>query len=532
MTSNPLYLKQNIVLEPLINCWHAWSYLLAPATAAMYLTNSHLKIMQSFVSAPKVHMSALKSRKLMAGPFINYDESRVDEVKALIEAIIKEQAYMMALADAIKHLNQTLISDAKGYALDELYSKVPVPLQGFVELTYNLNNQPSMRFLEGLLYRSHYKNHQAQSLAMYPVKQDRRPFIFSTPRLPQSDNIHVNIPFNHLVIDKLAKMKYAPNDVAEIKEILAIEPRQEPLFSSFFTPSPPPQRPEPYQGDDIRVRYFGHACLLIQSADVSVLCDPLISYSYDAATERYTYADLPLVIDYVVITHHHHDHCVIETLLQLRHRVKTVIVPKNNSGNLADPSMKLVLQTIGFKDVREVDVMDDILIPGGHITGLPFLGEHGDLEIHSKMAYLVTIFGKSIMVSADSKACDSHIYKHVRESITSIHALFIGLQCDGAPLSWAYGALLPKSLGHKMDTSRQVDGANFEIANGMVEQLKPESVYVYAMGYEPWLSYMMMPDESGPNQEVRQLVAACQETGTTANVLSGRQELYFARAQT
>ena len=66
MSDEKFYLKQNVVLEPLVNQWHAWSYLIAPATAAMYILNSHLKIMQSFVSAPKVHISALKSPKMMA----------------------------------------------------------------------------------------------------------------------------------------------------------------------------------------------------------------------------------------------------------------------------------------------------------------------------------------------------------------------------------------------------------------------------------------------------------------------------------
>ena len=308
--------------------------------------------------------------------------------------------------------------------------------------------------------------------------------------------------FAHELIDQLARMKYIPSDITKIKKELNISPNQASLFSTFLTESPPPKLPKKYNGEDVRIRYFGHACLLIQSPTVNILCDPLISYSYKAATERYTYSDLPSQIDYILITHHHHDHFVIETLLQLRHRVKTVLVPKNNNGNLADPSMKLVLQSIGFKDVQEIDAMETVEINGGYIVGLPFLGEHGDLDIHSKMAYLINVLGKSVMVSADSKVCDPHIYKHVCENTDTIDALFIGLQCDGAPLSWAYGALLPKPLNRKMDNSRQVDGANFEIATRMVEQLKPRSVYVYAMGYEPWLSYMMVPDNSGPNHDV------------------------------
>ena len=45
-----------------------------------------------------------------------------------------------------------------------------------------------------------------------------------------------------------------------------------------------------------RVRYFGHACVLIETQDITILCDPLISYQHRAGIPRYTYADLPEVI--------------------------------------------------------------------------------------------------------------------------------------------------------------------------------------------------------------------------------------------
>lgn len=527
MSGEKFYLKQNVVLEPLVNQWHAWSYLVAPATAAMYIVNSHLKIMQSFVSAPKVHLSALKSPKMMAGPFVNHDESCVDDITNLLENVIKKQAYMLELAEAIKTLNQYLETEAIGFSLEEIYSKIPQALQGFVELNYDLNNHPSMRLIEGLLYKSIYGNDASQSFAMYTVEQDQRPFIFSTPRLKQADNLQFHIPFKHEIIDELAKMKYIPNDLEGIRDNLDIDSRDEALFLTLFTEEAPYKQPSHYDQDLVRVRYFGHACLLVESRDVSILCDPLISYHYESASDRYTYADLPKIIDYIVITHHHHDHCVIETLLQLRHRVRTVIVPKNNGGSLADPSMKLILQSIGFKDVREIDEMEQIDVTGGSITGLPFLGEHGDLNIRSKIAYLITLLGQSVMVSADSRICDPHVSKQIRNSVNRIDALFLGLQSDGAPLSWAYGSLLCKPLNRKMDNARQVGGANFDVASSMVKQLEPKSVYVYAMGYEPWLSYMMVPDYEGPIAESNKLIDECNSKGIFAERLFGYKEIFM-----
>ena len=49
-----VFLKPNLLFEPLFNQWYAWSYLISPDTAAMFVANLHLKIMQSFVNAPAV----------------------------------------------------------------------------------------------------------------------------------------------------------------------------------------------------------------------------------------------------------------------------------------------------------------------------------------------------------------------------------------------------------------------------------------------------------------------------------------------
>ena len=44
-----LYLRSNVVVEPLIHHWYAWSHLIPPATAARNATERHLRIMDSFI---------------------------------------------------------------------------------------------------------------------------------------------------------------------------------------------------------------------------------------------------------------------------------------------------------------------------------------------------------------------------------------------------------------------------------------------------------------------------------------------------
>src|ERR1700688_3810464 len=103
-----------------------------------------------------------------------------------------------------------------------------------------------------------------------------------------------------------------------------------------------PSAYQPYLGEGIRWRYFGHACILIEAAGVTILLDPVLSYTYEADISRYTYEDLPERIDFVLITHNHQDHVLFETLLQIRHKIGATIVPPGGSGALQDPSVKLL----------------------------------------------------------------------------------------------------------------------------------------------------------------------------------------------
>src|SRR5437879_7403614 len=119
-----------------------------------------------------------------------------------------------------------------------------------------------------------------------------------------------------------------------------------------------------------------------------MLLDPVLHYSYESDISRHTYLDLTDKIDYVLITHHHQDHVLFETLLQIRHKVKNIVVPRNGGGQLQDPSLKLLLEQCGFRNVIEATEMEDIKTGNVRITALPFLGEHADLDIRSKMAWL------------------------------------------------------------------------------------------------------------------------------------------------
>jgi L-ascorbate metabolism protein UlaG (beta-lactamase superfamily) len=178
--------------------------------------------------------------------------------------------------------------------------------------------------------------------------------------------------------------------------------------------------------------------------------------------------------------------------------------------------------------------MELIAIKNGEITALPFPGEHGDLNIRTKMAYLVNLAGHSILLAADSNNVEPKLYEHIHELFGGIDVLFIGMECDGAPMSWLYGPLLTSPLARKMDQTRRFDGSDFDRAMSMVNQLNPREVYVYAMGQEPWLTFLTSiryTEESRPITESNKLIKACLSKGIASERLYGSREIHLNGAR-
>jgi L-ascorbate metabolism protein UlaG (beta-lactamase superfamily) len=527
-----MYLRQNIQVEPLIDHWYAWPHLIPPATAARNITERHMKIMNSYVNGPQIHLNAVKNPKMAGGPFIDLGGKRVDEVRALRDQIKTERAHLFELSAAIAELDNMLRSSAKGYSLHPLYAQVPELLRGYVELCYDLNHQASFRLIEALLYKSGYYDRSMQSLMFSAIRSDNRPFMLSTPRLEDDASLHLQIPFASPVIDELFRLKSEPRRGEEIKEMFGASGSQADLIESFLAPEAPP-RYVPYEGPGVRWRYFGHACILIESQGVSMLFDPVLSYTYEGGISRYTYLDLPDSIDYVLITHNHQDHVLFETLLQIRHKVKNIVVPRSGGGQLQDPSLKLLLEHCGFTNVIEATEMEDFKTGRVQITALPFFGEHADLDIRSKMAWLVKIGPHAMMFAADSCNIEPRLYEHIHRDMGDVDVLFLGMECDGAPLTWLYGPLLTARIERAMDESRRLSGSNFEQGRSIVEIFHCKEVYVYAMGQEPWLNHVMnvkYTAESRPIVESDKLLKWSHERGITAERLFGEREILIEQA--
>jgi len=510
-----------VKLEPLVGRWYAWSHLLAPAQYAMNVAYRHLPLLQSFVMNPSVHLAATRDPKLFGGPFVNLAAGDLGRVKALIDKTTQQCSALLKIAKDLKDLDVMLQEQAKGFSLNEFYTRLPESLRGIVELVYDLNNHPAIRVREELLYEERLSANLEEVL-LTSVDDRERHFFMSTPRLEGPANLILEVGFDDERVDVLSSMRTQPRPYREVSHLFDLEDGQRELYSSFFASRAPIPREPQYTGSGVRIRYFGHACVLVQTAQVSILFDPMLAFE-DVPDGRFTFCDLPPFIDYVVLTHNHQDHCSPEMLMQLRHRVGRVIVPRNNTGSLCDPSMKLILRRLGITRVDVLDAFDRIELPEGQLTALPFAGEHTDLDIHTKQTVFVSLKGRGILFLVDSDGWDPALYRRVIGKLRQpVDMLFLGMECHGAPLTWLYGPLLTQRISRRDDESRRLSGANCERAWNVLQEIRAPNVLVYAMGQEPWLRFVMgleyAPDSIQLTESAK-FVERCAQSGVRAEYL-------------
>jgi L-ascorbate metabolism protein UlaG (beta-lactamase superfamily) len=525
MVDEPRFLRPDVILEPLVDRFYASLLTVAPIQAAMNLAFMQVPLLESYLQSPQVHINASQDPEYRGGFFVNIEEERSGEVRELLTAIRRDRAEMLRLAEAVIRAEEIVRQGATGFDMTPLYPKLPAELGGLVELAYDTSNQPSVHFMEPLVYESSAYVEGRQSVQLSLETGVERPFVLSTPRLPSSEMLDLPIPFRHPGLEELVLSRIRPSTLGRLREVLELDDEQAVGLDKLLTT-------EPHLADDrvvdqgARIRYFGHACLVMQTPQVTIMTDPWVSADA-TATDRYTYADLPDKIDLALITHGHQDHIVLETLLQLRGRVGTVVVPRSSRGNLADPSLALYLKYAGLP-VVEVDHFSEVEFPGGNVIATPFLGEHADLDIRAKTTYCVNLAGRMVFVGADSSGIDPEVYRHIRGYVGKVDVAFLGMECAGAPLNWAYQALLTQPLTKKMNDSRTLSGSNAVQASVIMTELGADEAYVYAMGEEMWLVGHVMAtsynEDSYQLKQVAEFLAWCADQGIKAGHLYGQDE--------
>ena len=99
--SNEFYLRQNIQIEPLVNDLYAWIQIIPPVQGALNILHRHLPMMNSYISAPEIHASAVNNPAFRGGPFIDLNGGKVEEVKKLIAQTNKDCNNHIEFAEAV-----------------------------------------------------------------------------------------------------------------------------------------------------------------------------------------------------------------------------------------------------------------------------------------------------------------------------------------------------------------------------------------------------------------------------------------------
>jgi L-ascorbate metabolism protein UlaG (beta-lactamase superfamily) len=516
MSTELVRLRPDVIAEPLIDRWYAWTGLIAPAASALYLAEKYLRMMESFIRAPLVHVNSLKNPAMAGGPYLDLPAADAPRIRELLDASLRANERRLRLSRDLKSLAE-LVANAAGGPMEHLYPCVPESLRGFVELVYDLENRASFRLFEELIYAAYPLEPSRCGWMFFQGRPDGRRFAMNTPRIDSPDSLHLPLPFDSPAVDSIfsPRLRPFPEIAADFGGVVPSE-----ILRTLITTDPP--RPAAPPEAAVRWRYFGHACVLFETAGASIMVDPAVSArpAVDAPF-RFTFDDLPAAIDYVLITHNHWDHVQLESLLRLRHSIGTVVVPRSRAGALQDPSIALALRAIGFKNVCEINPLETLPVPGGSVTALPFLGEHADLDIGSKTGYLVELQGSRFALVADAANIEPVLYQQVARLLGPVAVLFIGMEFLGAPMSWLYGALLLKPMPRELDRQRRLAGSNARQAAAMTQAFGCSEAYVYALGREPWMSHLMQvgPGDGAVEREIEEFAGLCRERGIRAEAL-------------
>ncbi|WP_332770536.1 MBL fold metallo-hydrolase [Phenylobacterium sp.] len=519
------FLDRGVKIEPLVDRWSAWPHLLSPVTQALNLNFRYLPLARSFVSAPNIHIAANDDPTMFGGPFLGLPVEAVQDVSRYIVEVESRRGAALSFAQQFREFDVTLQS-ADGYCLNDFREKIPSSLRGLIELNYDLNNHPRIRLYEEMFIENDLGHESAQELLLHRQRDVDRPFFLSTPRLSSDLGLFIKSTFDSEAATYLGEARDRPIDLNRLAALCGISVGN---LIPYFTNEPRPAA-DVYSGDGVRVRYFGHACILIETSEISILIDPTFANDETEETSHLTGDDLPPRIDIVFLSHGHQDHFHPESLLRIRNRVGVVIIPPTNRGELSDPSMKSILKRMGFRSVITLDYLEPYDVPGGTITSLPFSGEHCDLDIHSKQCAIFELNGRRIATLVDSDAIDIDVYMRLVPLLSRLDLMFIGMECYGAPLSWLYGPLITGSLSRKNDNSRRLSGANAQNARRLTEALKPRNVFVYAMGQEPWMRSLMglqYAEDSIQLAESSEYVDWCRSIGIPAERLLFEKEVHL-----
>lgn len=478
-----VYLREAVALRPLVDRWPAWSQLVPPHTAALNLVRRQIPLLEGFLASPEVHRSAAADPRFYTASIVGSLAASTESARRLLDHM-RQSTELLQFGAGLVEAHDVVAGLATGQPLATLYPQLPEAVRGFVELAYDTSGRPQLHIIEPFVYRSELSVRSRQTLRVDAELPPDEPFFLNSPLLDDGASVDVPAPFDDERWDILARARRTPMARADLLDALGLD-RHDQRAGTLLTSVAPPEVTAITDGT--RMCFLGHAGVSLECGHSSIVLDPLILGSAMVG-DCATMASLPTVVDAVCLTHAHPDHLSIQTLLELRNRVRAVIVPKNRRGTTADPSIKLMIESLGFRNVVEVDDFDRVDIGRSlAVTALPFLGEHADLNIGAKAMYLVEAGGNRVLFAADAHCDDPAVVARLAQEVPTVDQMFLGLECEGAPLDWLYGPLLFHEPTRQQNTGRRLAGCDADAAKSLADAFGADQVHVYGMGYEPSL---------------------------------------------
>jgi hypothetical protein len=167
------------------------------------------------------------------------------------------------------------------------------------------------------------------------------------------------------------------------------------------------------------------------------------------------------------------------------------------------------------------------------VVALPFVGEHADLDIRAKMVPMVRAAGRTFLFATDVAVPEPAFYDRLVDVVGEVDALFIGLECVGAPISWVYGPLLKTRPTHQQNQSRRMIGSDAAMADALARQTRTRRIFTYAMGLEAWLKHRTGGEFDAESEQIRQsqlLTKICEDRGISAELLYQKAEFQWPAA--
>lgn len=441
---------------------------------------------------------------------------RKPALEALLAQITQERAAELKSAEEVSAFLNLLRTRAPADRIEPLYAQLPSALRGRTELGYGNLGGPLLRYFERIAYATDDASAH-QSLLLFAREQDGQD-AERAPVLNREEDLRWKRPLADPQLDQLFSLSLKPAPAEQVVELLGLKSAQDPRLSRLFSSSPVPKA-QPWKNEQLRVRYFGHACVLVEYGGISILVDPLIpGRTLQPGPERFSFEELPERIDYVLITHGHMDHFHLSTLLRLRHRIGCLVVPRNPGLQLGDPSLKLLAQSLGFAQVQELDVLESVKAGPLEMVAVPFLGEHGDLLL-AKSSWLVRSPKQTLLFAADSKCLDERLFQDVRQVVGAVDTVFVGTCSLGNPVHAYYPQLFAGHPPSEALDTRLTDGASAEEASRLLQSLKASRVVVYALGLESWIHDLIggtpPPMLAHYRQEAQKLLSLARAAGVS-----------------